>query len=420
VIAAILLLLLGILSTASAANAIWPIRSQWLAFPSFFAAWLTIELAAHTSIVQVGAAALLTWWGALDNPLGWIGLGLLVLGWIGRVVLWSRSRGAAGVVADALAESGYAAPVARVPRKHLMLPFWMHRNGVERIRDIEFSRVAGRVLELDLYRPQTAPDGLPVLVYFHGGAWTVGDKREQALPMLNHLAANGWIAISANYRLSPGASFPDFLVDAKAAIAWVKDHAGNYGGDPRFLAVSGGSAGGHIAALVGLTEDNPIYQPGFEQADTSVQAVVSLYGIYDFTNRLGAQYAGFITRLLEPIVMRDFISDAPDLYRAASPIDQIHSATPPFLVVQGDRDTLAPVEEARAFVAELRKTSRSPVVYFELRGAQHAFDLFYSERTARLVEGVLAFLEGVRAAASERIDPQSAVGERGERTERPT
>jgi len=402
VIPAILLLLLGLLSAASAANAIWPIRRQWLAFPSFFAGWLTIELAIYTVIVQLGIAALLIWWGALDGALGWIGLGLLLVGWVGRAALWLRSRGAAGVVASGLVAAGLPTPTSRVSTKRLVFPFWVRRRDVERIRDIEFRRVAGKVLKLDIYRPRGQTGSLPVLVYFHGGAWTVGDKREQALPMLNQLAANGWMAVSANYRLSPGASFPDFLVDAKAAIAWVREQGADYGADSTFVAVSGGSAGGHIAALVGLTPNEPRYQPGFETADTAVQAAVPLYGIYDFTNRLGVQYDGFITMLLEPIVMQDFMADAPDRYRDASPIDQVHPDMPPFMVVQGDRDTLAPVEEARAFVAALEATSRSPVVYLEFPGALHAFDMFYSERTVHLITGVLAFLDAVRTAGPDQ------------------
>lgn len=392
-IPALLLLLLGIISAASAVNALWPIRRQWLAFPSFFASWLTIELAFHTLILQAAIALLLIWWGALGTAAGWIGIVLLLLGWLGRLVLWYRGRGAGKVVDTALAAADIPPPQTRVPTAHLILPFWMRRRGVERIRDIEYRRVAGRRLRLDIYRPAGGVEGLPVLVYFHGGAWTVGDKREQALPMLNHLAANGWLAVSANYRLSPGAAFPDFIEDAKAAVAWVKEHGPEYGADPGFVAVAGGSAGGHIASLVALTPHDPRYQPGFEAADTSVQAAISLYGIYDFTNRLNAQYDGFITRLLEPIVMRDYIADAPERYRAASPLDQVTATAPPFLVVQGDRDTLAPVEEARAFVATLEATSQAPVVYLEFPGAQHAFDLFYSVRTARLIEGILAFLQ---------------------------
>jgi len=191
-------------------------------------------------------------------------------------------------------------------------------------------------------------------------------------------------------------------VDAKSAIAWVREQGADYGADSTFVAVSGGSAGGHIAALVGLTPNEPRYQPGFETADTAVQAAVPLYGIYDFTNRLGVQYDGFITMLLEPIVMQDFMADAPDRYRDASPIDQVHPDMPPFMVVQGDRDTLAPVEEARAFVAALEATSRSPVVYLEFPGALHAFDMFYSERTVHLITGVLAFLDAVRTAGPDQ------------------
>lgn len=389
------------ISAVSAINALRPVRRQWLAFPSFFASWLTIELAFHTLLLQAAIALLLIWWGALETAVGWVGIGLLLLGWLGRLVLWYQGRGAETVVLTALADAGIPPPHNRVPTIHLILPFWMRRRGVERIRDVEFRRVAGRRLRLDIYRPAAGAGKLPVLIYFHGGAWTVGDKREQALPMLNHLAANGWLAVSANYRLSPGAAFPDFIEDAKAAVAWVKKHGPDYGADPGFVAVAGGSAGGHIASLVALTPHDPRYQPGFETADTSVQAAIPLYGIYDFTNRLGAQYEGFITRLLEPIVMRDYIADAPERYRAASPLDQVTTTAPPFLVVQGDRDTLAPVEEARAFVASLETTSQAPVVYLEFPGAQHAFDLFYSVRTARLVEAIQAFLQWTLAGEKE-------------------
>ena len=401
-LSAILLLALGLLSFLLALNALWPVRQQWLAFPSFFASWLAIELVIHAVVIQATLALALIWLGALDEPIGWIGLALLVASWLARVVLLVRGRGSAAVVSTALAEAGIADHPDRVPLKHLVLPFWMRRSGVEKIANVEFRRVAGRTLRLDIYRPADSGGDRPVLAYFHGGAWTVGDKREQGLPMLNHLAANGWLAVSANYRLSPGAAFPDHLEDAKAAIAWIRRHAAQYGADPGFIAVSGGSAGGHLAGLAALTPNQAEYQPGFETVDTTVQAAVPLYGIYDFTNRLGVQYDGFVSLFLEPIVMRAFIADEPELFRAASPIYQVSVTAPPFLVVQGDRDTLAPVEEARAFVAELRAVSSAPVVYMELPGAQHAFDLFYSVRTARTIEGILSFLEAARLAAGDR------------------
>ena len=393
---AIALFLLGLVSALITLNALRPARQQWLAFPSFFASWLALELVVHAIVVQLAIALVLILFGALEEPIGIAGLVLLLIAWVARGVLFVRSLGSDAVVTDALADASIERHPDRTPLRHLVFPFLTRRQGVERLRNIEFRRVAGRVLRLDVYRPTADGVDLPVLIYFHGGAWTVGDKREQALPMLNHLAANGWLAITANYRLSPGASFPDHLEDAKAAIAWVRQHAEEYGGDPSFIAIAGGSAGGHIAALAALTPNDARYQPGFEDADTTVQAAVPLYGIYDFTNRLGVQYDGFVELLLEPIVMRAFLSDEPELYRDASPLDQVGPNAPPFLVVQGDRDTLAPVEEARAFVDALRQASPQPVVYMEFPGAQHAFDLLYSVRTANLVGGVLSVLEAMR------------------------
>lgn len=102
---------------------------------------------------------------------------------------------------------------------------------------------------------------------------------------------------------------------------------------------------------------------------------------------------------MSDVVQKAFLGEEPERFRGASPIDRIHPDIPPFLVVQGDRGTLAPVQEARAFVARLRELSQSPVLYMELPGAQHIFDLFYSYRSSRMVDGVLAFLEDLRAQA---------------------
>jgi acetyl esterase/lipase len=249
------------------------------------------------------------------------------------------------------------------------VPFWrvlaaapIHGRGVEKIRNVEFRRVAGRALRLDVYRRRDGADGRPALLYIHGGAWTMGDKTEQGLPLLHHLAREGWVCFTANYRLSPGATFPDHLADAKAALAWIREHGAEYGADPSFIAVAGGSAGGHIAALLGLTANDVRYQAGFEEADTSVQATVLIYAITDVTNRLGVQSDQFVPMIMEPIVIKAFLAEEPDKFRAASPIDQIHPAAPPILVVQGARDTLAPVQEAQAFVTRLRELSREPVL----------------------------------------------------------
>ncbi len=82
-----------------------------------------------------------------------------------------------------------------------------------------------------------------MLVYIHGGAWVIGDKRQQGIPMMHELVQRGWVCVSINYRLSPRATWPAHIVDCKRAVAWVRQHIAEYGGDPGFIAVSGGSAG---------------------------------------------------------------------------------------------------------------------------------------------------------------------------------
>jgi len=206
------------------------------------------------------------------------------------------------------------------------------------------------------------------------------------------MARAGWLGASVNYRLSPGVALPDQLADVKAGLAWIHEHAAEYGGDPSFVAVAGGSAGGNLAALAALTENDPAYQAGFEDADTSVQIAAPIYGIYDVTNRMGAQSPRFLPMLMEPIVIKAFIEDEPEKFQEMSPIDRIHPDAPPFVVSQGDRDSLAPVVEARAFVERLEDVSKSRVVYMEFPGAQHIFDLGYSYQSSQMVEGVLSVL----------------------------
>jgi acetyl esterase/lipase len=224
------------------------------------------------------------------------------------------------------------------------------------------------------------------------------------------MSDRGWVGFNVNYRLSPGATFPDHLVDIKRAIAWIRGHADAYGVDARFIAVTGGSAGGHLAAMTALTGGDPAFQPGFEDADTRVQAAVPFYGLYDLTDQSKTHARGFMSMLLEPIVLKAFYEDEPDKFRAASPVDQIHPDAPPFFVIHGDRDTMAPLADARVFVEKLRAISRAPVVYAEIRGAQHAFDLLVSPRSLSVIEGVgdwLDFLyhEGAHPIASSTAGP---------------
>jgi acetyl esterase/lipase len=255
---------------------------------------------------------------------------------------------------------------------------------------------------LDVLSHRAGVTGAPVMVYVHGGAWTVGDKREQGRPMLYELVSRGWVCVVINYRLSPRATWPDHIVDVKRALAWVREHIAEYGGDPRSVAISGGSAGGHLCALAALTANQPEWQPGFESADTSVMACVPFYGVMDLT---GLQpdtglYGRGLRRLLERQVMKSRYATDPTVFEQASPTARVHAGAPPFLVFQGDNDTLVPVAMARTFVAELRRVSAAPVAYVELPRAQHAFDILASPRCRATTQGLVAFLEAVKSRAA--------------------
>jgi acetyl esterase/lipase len=182
----------------------------------------------------------------------------------------------------------------------------------------------------------------------------------------------------------------------KQAIRWVREHGREHGCDPDFLVIAGGSAGAHLASLAALTANRPEYQPGFEEVNTAVQGCVGYYGVYDFSDRHGHWPHREFRLLLEWLVMKKRLREAPEAYDQASPIAQISDQAPPFLLFHGDHDSLAPVDEGRTFARALRAASREPVVYAELPGAQHAFEIFPSIRSTLVMQAVERFLEAIR------------------------
>jgi len=384
-------------------NAFHPVRRNPVLFvPSFLASWLTIELAWLHVFWEVVGALLLIRWGALDRPIGWVGLAIALVNWSFLAVIVLRGRSAA---------QGASEVLAALDDDHEQVDV-VEKGKVVRVKNIEYRRVSGRSVRLDVTAPKALPaDGArrPALLQIHGGAWVIGDKREQGLPLIKYLASRGWVCFNANYRLSPGATWPDPLTDLKHAVAWIREHADEYHVDPDFIAVTGGSAGGHLTAMMALTANDPEYQQGIEDADTSLQAAVPIYGVYDFTNRNETMPPQFLPWILEPLVMKEFIADNPVAFSKASPMDNVHADAPPFFVVHGDNDTLAPVDDARTFVEDLAEVSDAPVFYLELHGAQHAFDVFSSLRTRRVIRAVYRFLTVMharhRAGISEKVPP---------------
>jgi acetyl esterase/lipase len=282
-------------------------------------------------------------------------------------------------------------------------PFGFKHPGVQRITEIAYGESlpgdkGGRNL-LDLYVPKegSPSDRRPVLLQVHGGAWLIGDKREQGKPLMNHLTSRGWICVAMNYRLSPQATMPDHIVDVKRALAWIREHIAEYGGDPDFICITGGSAGGHLSSLAALTANDAAFQPGFESVDTRVKACVPIYGVYDFLDRAGVRTLGSMAEAIGEQVFKCMPDENPELWNSVCPIERVHEEAPPFFIVQGTHDSLVYAEEAVQFAAALTEKSRQPVLRVEHLGAQHAFEVFHSPRSAHLVRGATAFLEKVRA-----------------------
>jgi acetyl esterase/lipase len=271
--------------------------------------------------------------------------------------------------------------------------FNFKRAGVVRLKNISYG-AAGRENCLDIYQPAIKPAlPMPVLLHIPGGAWVTGSKDQQGLPLLYHMAAQNWTCISINYRLGPNARFPAMLEDVLRAIAWVKSHAGEYGANPEFVAVTGGSAGGHLLSLAALLREREQFQPGFEQIDTRVSVAVPIYGRYDFLNRHGLLPGEGLKPFLSEKVMPGPPASCPGLWDLASPESQVHADAPPFLVIHGSADSMIPVEEARQFVTALRQVSHNPVDYAELPGAQHAYDMLCSSWAMPTVYAVSRYLE---------------------------
>ena len=361
-IAASLLFVLSLLGLIGAINALRGPATHRRPHlrPPFLPAILTAEAVPIRVAVHAVVAAILIAVGALDHLAGRVGLVLTLITWIGYVVIQWRAGSTKKVVRTALNDAGIPSEgFAHVDWRRVLAAYpYRIPAEVERIGDVEYAPG----LMLDVYRRRDLAEGFhPALLYVHGGSWRGGNRRQQGRPLLHRLAQEGWICVSVSYPLVPAATFPDQLIALKRALSWLRRDGLDYGVDPEFVAVCGGSAGGHLAALLALTAGRLEYQPGFEEADTSVQAAIPVYGVYDFLNRNK-------TRDEWPIIPRYVMKADPhtdsEMFRRASPLDQVHSAAPPFMVVHGEADSVVPTAEAHQFVDALRTVSSSPCLLY--------------------------------------------------------
>jgi acetyl esterase/lipase len=360
--------------------ALAPPRRPWaLGLLSYLCAQLVCELPflfLYYLIVSTGLGASE---GAGASTAGWVAFAVAALTAAGLGLVARRGLQAGPAISRALAEglgANWRAAIdpelaarlrSGLPYFRILFgPFLVRRRDVEHVRNIRYGD-AGRRHRLDVYRHRSHPSSGPILVHLHGGAMYTGRKDREARPLIYRFASQGWLCVSANYRLRPAATFPDQLIDVKRVIAWGRSNAHEYDADPRTVILVGSSSGGQLAALAALTSDDPSLQPGFESADTSVSAVVCLHTYYG----------------QEPS------QSSPFSYPAAN--------APPFLLVHGDQDTVVPAQMARRFAQRLRRNSSNPVVYAELPGGQHGFDRFHSLRFESVVNAVEAFTAWIRS-----------------------
>jgi acetyl esterase/lipase len=292
------------------------------------------------------------------------------------------------------------------PRGGLLRRPGPHRRYAAETSDIAYGP-GGRDNLLDIWRRHDLAPGdcAPVLLQVPGGAWAVNRKRGQAYTLMSRMVELGWICVSINYSRSPRSTFPAHLIDVKRAIAWVRENIADYGGDPDFIAITGGSAGGHLASLAALTPNNPVFQPGFEDADTTVEAAAPYYGVYDFTDFDNMHE--MMLPYLEHFVLKARYADDPESFVAASPIAYAHSEAPPFFVLHGEKDELVPAGQSRVFCDALRTAGAATVGYAELANAFHAFDITPTVRSRLAADAVADFLGVVYGRRAESLTGSS-------------
>lgn len=257
------------------------------------------------------------------------------------------------------------------------------------IKDVKFASVAGTDLALDLYLPESGkPTGL--LVWVHGGAWRAGSR---ASVEVQGLTARGWAIASVDYRLSTVARFPAQVHDIKAAIRFLRAHAGEYGYPAGRFVVGGSSAGAHLAALVGVSNRNAELEGtvGADAASSSeVQAILSLYGASNLTTILGQSTPhGLNVRVPALELLLGATPEAsPELARQASPVFHVDASDPPLLLLHGDQDNQMPINQSHELAGAYEKL-KLPVRFVVVHGAGHGGPAFTSDEQLGLIDTFL-------------------------------
>lgn len=233
--------------------------------------------------------------------------------------------------------------------------------------------------KLDIYRPADGKGPYPVVINIHGGAFMVGDKGDVQLTPVLEALDRGYAVVSINYRMSGEAIFPALVQDTKAAIRWVRAHAEEHGFDPDRIAVWGGSAGGYLALMAGVSDgvaDLDDLSLGNPEQSSAVQAVVAWFPPVDFLlmdTHLAAsgfeqppESAHSGPRSPESLILGAPITEIPNTVRKANPETYIHTDVPPFFIQHGTADTTVPYQQSLGFACKLAAVAGDDRITYEL------------------------------------------------------
>jgi acetyl esterase/lipase len=236
-------------------------------------------------------------------------------------------------------------------------------------KDLVYKTVGKDTLRLDIYQPKNLDGPRPVLIFIHGGGWRKGKKEDYLLYLIS-FAQKGYVTASISYRLLPDALYPAAVEDVKCAVRWIRSHARDYHIDPDKIAVIGGSAGGHLAMMIGYSSDVPALdgQCPADSVSSRVQAVVDLYGPVDLTTEYARTHKTTLSFFGQPY---DVI---PQLYKQGSPTTYISADDPPTLIFHGSIDELVPVSQSDSLKKRLDRVG-VPNEYHRLTWWPHTMDL---------------------------------------------
>lgn len=268
--------------------------------------------------------------------------------------------------------------------------------GVKVVKNLVYAAPGGRDLLLDLYLPESGARPMPVVVWIYGGAWRAGSKDDGQTRGALWLTQHGYAVAAFNYRLSQEAKFPAQIHDAKAAVRWLRRHAGEYGLDGQRMAAWGASAGAHLAALLGVSAGvEELEGPGHDaEIPARVQAVIDFFGPTDFLQMDAHALPGGMkhdgAESPESQLIGGPIQENREKAARANPVTYATADDAPFLILHGERDPLVPAHQSELLFEALRKAGVA-VTFHKIAGAGHGGPEFQSPEARAMV---LAFLDG--------------------------